>query len=587
MPYDPSTGIHSSPLAPVDQLPTEPLSIFDFLFPDGQQQDDERPWLLDATSSAQYTRKQALDRTLDLAKAFDRRGVADRTSVVVFSPNSLDYGPCLWASFRQGGIVSAANPAYGAGELSYQLKTVHAHYPVKLLLCHPDAVVEAVRACEQADFDSRIIVLMQAAGHDNELAKGFPTLDDVVRESRSSSLPPRVAIAKHEARTKLALLSFSSGTTGLPKGVEIPHFALIANVLQASTHWNRTFPFKPYDAKTKKGDVVLACLPFYHIYGLVVVLHGSLYMNLPLVILPKFTLPTFCDSIARFRVSILFAVPPQLIAMIKTDLSQYDLTSLRLSMTGAAPMTDETLQAFLKKFPHSVCGQGYGMTETSTIVSLLDASWKGGFPAASAGVLVPNIEAKIVSPEGKCLGPNEVGELWSRGPSNALGYLGNEKATKETFDEERFVHTGDECKIDENGLLYVVDRIKELIKSNGYQVPPAELEGHLLAHPDVADCAVIGIPDDRRGEAPKAYIVPSTAWAARLAQSKDKQSETATLIASLRRFVTDHKIKYKALSDEDGVELIEAIPKTPSGKILRKDLRVLNAKRAKERKAKL
>ncbi|GAA5835124.1 hypothetical protein JCM3766R1_006874 [Sporobolomyces carnicolor] len=585
MPYDPSSGIHSSPLAPV-KLPDEPLSIYDFLFPDqGRAQDDSRPWILDATdSNRHYTRKRAHDRVFDLSRAFHHRGIAKDTCAVLYSANDVDYGPCLWANFRQGGIVSPANPSYNASELAYQISTVDKHYPVKLLLCHPDSIVEAVKACEQVKLDSRIIVLMKAGSSDNEVAKGFPTLDDIVEESKHDALPPRVKVAKDEARTKLAFLSFSSGTTGLPKAVEIPHFAVIANVLQGSSHWAATFPFKRYDAKTKQGDVVLGVLPFFHIYGLVVVLHESLYLDTPLVILPKFTLPGFLDAISRFRVSILFVVPPMVVMLIKNDVSKYDLSCIRLTMAGAAPLTEETLDAFRKKFPRSVCGQGYGMSESATLISLLDAS-KPDFPAASAGVLVPNIEAKIVSPEGKLLGPNQVGELWSRGPSNALGYLGNEKATKETFDDDRFLHTGDECKIDENGLLYVVDRIKELgtnlfslIKSNGMQVAPAELEGHLLSHPDVQDVAVIGIPDERRGEAPKAYVVPTPAW------SSDRSRSAETLVADLKKFVTDHKIKYKALSE---VEIIDAIPKTASGKLLRKDLRVLHAKRNKEKSAKL
>ncbi|GAA5978423.1 hypothetical protein JCM5350_001161 [Sporobolomyces pararoseus] len=576
MPYDSSTGIHTGPLAPVN-LPSDPLSIYDFLFPDdGKDQDDTQPWLLDATSDLQYTRKQAHSRVLDLAKAFHKRGIRDRSCIVVYSPNDIEYGPCLWATFRQGGIVSPANPSYNASELVHQLKIVDKHYPVKLLLSHPDSIVEAVKACEESGLDSRIIVLTRPGNH--ELTKGFPTLQDIIKDSKNDQLPPRVQLSKEEARTRLAFLSFSSGTTSLPKAVLIPHYAVICNVLQSSSHWDATFPFKSYDAKKKKGDVVLGVLPFYHIYGLVVILHGSLYMNLPLVVLPKFTLDGYLQAISQFRVSILFVVPPQIIMLIKNDVSKYDLSCVRLTMAGAAPLTEETVNAFKKKFPHSVCGQGFGMTESSTVISLLDASRKPAFPASSAGVLLPNIEARIVSPEGKFLGPNEIGELWSRGPSNALGYLGNPKATKETFDDERFLHTGDECKIDEDGLLYVVDRIKELIKSNGMQVAPAELEGHLVSHPDVQDVCVIGIPDERRGEAPKAYVVPSASWLA--SKSKDEKK----LAEELKKFVLDHKIKYKALSE---VEFLDVIPKTASGKLLRKDLRVRHAQTVKARGAKL
>ncbi|GAA5957915.1 hypothetical protein JCM21900_005555 [Sporobolomyces salmonicolor] len=588
MPYNPASGIYTAALPPVE-LPTQPLSIFDFLFADGSSSHSPAPWLISVDSPTVYTRIQAHQRALDLARAFHELGLRDGNTTLVFSPNHIDYGPCLWGTFRQGGIASCANPSYTPSELAYQLKTVNEHHPVKVLLTHPDSVVTAVQACEQAGFSTEMIVLIQSPStapvNVMPLSRGFPTLDDLIEHTRHVAMPTKVSIKPEESRTKVALLSFSSGTTGLPKAVVISHFAVIANVLQAAAHWDHTVDIQPYDPRTKKGDVVVGCLPFYHIYGLVVVLHGSLYLNTPLVVMPKFTLPTFLDAIQRHRISILFVVPPMIIMLIKQDTSKYNLSSIKLVMAGAAPLTEETLNAFQQKFDGFI-GQGYGMTETSTIVSLFDCSWKGGFPGASAGLLVPNIEAKIVSPEGKPLPPGEIGELWSRGPANALGYLGNEKATAETFDDEGFVHTGDECRMDEQGCLYVVDRIKELIKVSGYQVAPAELEGHLLTHPDVQDVAVIGIPDEKRGEAPKAYVVPSPAFLSQVSHNSTRQAEQArlALVASIKKHILDHKIKYKALAE---VEFMEAIPKTPSGKLLRKDLRVRHAKTVKERAAKL
>lgn len=138
------------------------------------------------------------------------------------------------------------------------------------------------------------------------------------------------------------LLSFSSGTTGLPKAVRIPHYAVITNVLQASSHWQQTFPLQPYDPKEKKGDVVMACLPFYHIYGLVVILHGSLYQAAPIVVMPRFDFRQFLQAIQDHRITTLFLVPPQLIMLVKQDMvKDYDLSSVRLAMTGAAPLTNE------------------------------------------------------------------------------------------------------------------------------------------------------------------------------------------------------------------------------------------------------
>ncbi|TNY22491.1 amp dependent CoA ligase [Rhodotorula diobovata] len=601
MPFDAKTGIYTRDLPRV-QLPQRPLSIYDFLFdPDNsaasavggpgvhtkRADPTGRLWLIDAASSRQYTYEDARARTDDLARAFYAKGLKEGDTLLVFSPNDIDYGPAVWATFRNGGVASCANPAYMPAELAHQIDTVHKHHPVKLMLVHPDAIETAVKACENAKFSTEMIVLIrpplaESPANTKSLAAGFPTLDDLVASTREQPLPPRFSLKPDEARTRLAFLSFSSGTTGVPKAVMIPHAAVIANVLQDALHWERTTPFVPYDAKAKKGDVIMGALPFYHIYGLVVILHHSLYQNTPVVVHAKFEPRAFLQSIQDHRITTLYLVPPQVIFMVKQDelVRQFDLSSVRMVMAGAAPLTDETIALFRKRFPHISVGQGYGMTESSTIISTMDAS--PDFPGSSAGLLLPNVEAKIVSPEGKALPPNEVGELWSRGPSNALGYLNNDKATAETFDKEGFLHTGDEAFLTESGMLTITDRIKELIKCSGFQVAPAELEGHLLAHEDVQDVCVIGVPDDRKGEVPKAYVVMSPPAASRVKAGGSKAE--ADLVASIKKFVADHKIKYKHLAE---VEFIEAIPKTPSGKLLRRDLRTLHAQKGKKNKEKL
>ncbi|KWU46486.1 phenylacetyl-CoA ligase [Rhodotorula sp. JG-1b] len=577
MPFDHSSGVYTSPLGSIP-LPSKPATIYDFLFDaaasphEGYQRPDPRgrTWILDAHSSKSYTYEQAKERADDIARALHfERGLREGDSVVVFSPNDIDYGPALWGTFRQGGVVSCANPAYNADEFAHQLKMVHEHHPIKAILVHPDAAVATIQACEKSNISSKLVVLMHrpASSTTNvgKTAEGLPTLDSLVSASKRKPLPPKFQMKAEDQKTKLALLSFSSGTTGLPKAVCIPHWSVICNVLQTATFQQKTKPLHPYDAREKKGDVVMACLPFYHIYGLVVVLHSTLYQSLPIVVLPRFEARNFLDTIASFRISVLYLVPPQVVLMVKQDfVKEYDLSSVRYVMAGAAPLTEEVVKAFQARFPQAIVGQGYGMTESSTVISMYDATRKD-FPGSSAGCLVPNIEAKIVSPEGKALPPGEVGELWSRGPSNALGYLANEKATNETFDSDGFLHTGDEARFDDD-CLFIVDRLKELIKANGFQVAPAELEGFLLSHPDVQDVCVIGIPDEKRGEAPKAFVVVAPAAASRL-KSEGGQAEQK-LVDELKKYVTDNKIRYKALAE---VEFLEAIPKTPSGKLLRKD----------------
>ncbi|GAA5888142.1 hypothetical protein JCM6882_000294 [Rhodosporidiobolus microsporus] len=583
MPFDAQTGLHTSPY-PDAELPSQPLSIFHFVFGgrDGgfeRSSASENPlWLIEANTGRKVTRDDAYHRTLDVARAFQARGVKDGDAVVVFSPNHVDYGPWVWGAFRQGAVVCCANPGYTAEELAHQLRIVNAAHAVKTILVQPGAVYTAVKACKKSGLPSELIVTVGSP----KSVEGFTVLDDLVKSTQNHPLPSEVFLKTEEARTKVALLLFSSGTTGLPKAVAIPHSSVVVNVLQIAQHWKCTSFLTPYNQETGEGDVVMACLPFFHAYGLIVILHAVLFAGHPAVVLNRFVFPDFLAAIERYRVSQLYLVPPMLVALVKLDLTKrYDLSSMRIVGAGAAPVTEETFASFQAKFPGVKTGGGFGMTETATLIALMDPSFPGGFPGASAGVLLPIVQAKIVSPDGKALPPGEVGELLIRSPANALGYLNNEAATRETFDLEGFVHSGDACYLDANGLLFVVDRIKELIKVSAYQVAPAELEGHLLTHEDVQDVCVIGIPHERTGEAPKAYIALTPSAASRLANDPSAHS---ALIASIKQFVLDHKVKYKALAE---VEIVDSIPKTPSGKLLRKDLRTLHAKKSKMEKAKM
>ncbi|KDE02795.1 hypothetical protein MVLG_06687 [Microbotryum lychnidis-dioicae p1A1 Lamole] len=527
MPYNAQTGIYTSALPDAPLPPNlDTISIYDFLFgpvfkPVGpgavqRNQREDSVWLIDSVTGKTLTYEQAHQRTLDIAKGFKKRGLEEGNTVVIFSPNEVDYATGVWATFRLGGIVSCANPSYTAGELAYQLSMVHKYHPVKLVLASPESLADTLEACKKGGLlESNVILIREAyaSSSDNikNLARKFPTLDDIAREGRVG----------------VPFVQF--GTTGLPKAVEIPHRCLIANVLQSTVHWSKR-PFTRYDAKTKKGDVIAGILPFFHIYGLVVVLHISVYNNTPVCVIPKFGLESFLGSTQKYKITSLYVVPPIMILLAKNDTTKkFDLSSVRIYMAGAAPLTIEIFQLFSRKFPKVRAGQGYGATESCTIITKLDVA--GGSPGHSAGLVFPSIAVKIVSPEGKNLPPGGVGELWSRSPSNAIGYLANEKATKETWDEEGFLHTGDECYIDDSGHMFVVDRIKELIK------------GFLLDHPLVNDCAVIGIPDDYTGEKPKAFVALPPTEQVKLAKDPNLADE---YIASIKKVVADNKDQVQA-----------------------------------------
>jgi len=350
--------------------------------------------------------------------------------------------------------------------------------------------------------------------------------------------------------------------------VEISHYAPIANVLQISAWWkvnDNSIPWE--DRRIRPGDVTIAVLPFYHIYGLVINLHFTLFAGSSLVVVPKFEFIPFLKSIKRHRVAVTLVVPPMVVLLCKHPATKnYDLSSIRLLICGAAPLSAELTDILVKVLPQAFIGQGYGMTETSTGLTMPPVSQKVG-TLGSAGQLISGVRARVIKVDGTLAGVGEPGELMVTGPSMALRYSNSEKATAETF-IDGWVRTGDEVIIDKNNEVFIVDRLKEFLKVRGFQVAPAELEGHLLSHPDVADTCVVGVPDDFSGELPLAFVVLSADAAKRASAS---EAAAAEIKASISKYVADHKTAYKRLAG--GVEFVDVIPKNPSGKLLRRVLR--------------
>ena len=299
--------------------------------------------------------------------------------------------------------------------------------------------------------------------------------------------------------------------------------------------------------------MALAILPFFHIYGMQVLMNGLLANGVTIVTMPRFDLAEALTMIQEHKVTWFFAVPPIVLAFAKHPLvDEYETDSLTVVFSGAAPLSAEVGQEAEDRLGCSVI-QGYGMTELSPVSH---ATVPGKGKAGSSGVTVSNTECRIVDPEGNDLGIDEDGELWIRGPQVMKGYLNNAEATSATIDADGWLHTGDVAHFDSDGYIYIVDRIKELIKYKGFQVPPAELEGLLLTHDDIADAAVIGIPDDEAGEIPKAFIT--------LMPGAELTAE------AIQEFVAGQVATYKQVRI---VEFIPEIPKSASGKILRRELR--------------
>ncbi|RVX69135.1 hypothetical protein B0A52_06849 [Exophiala mesophila] len=495
--------------------------------------------------------------------------------VGVFALNTIDIMTLSWAIHRLNGVSSPANAAYNADELRHQLTNSGA----KILFTVLPLLPVALEAAEKANISKDKIYIVEMPG-DKNVPKGFKTLNQLLQEGESAPELEPIKWTKGQGARQTAFLCYSSGTSGLPKGVMISHRNVIANTVQISL----------YDAiyRQKQGpdyhDVALGLLPQSHIYGLIVICHASTYRGDQVIVLPKFDLQHYLTSIQKYKINTLYIVPPIIIAMVKNPqlLKKFDLSSVRQIFTGAAPLGKETAEDLNAQYPTWQVRQGYGLTETCTVVCSTspDDIWFG-----SSGCLIPGTVAKIVDPEGnEITSYGQRGELLVQSPSVTLGYLKNEKATKETFvdlPEGRFMRTGDEVEIRKspkgNEHVWVVDRIKELIKVKGLQVAPAELEACLLNHPAVADCAVIPVQDDRAGELPKAYVVKSS--------SVGLEESDAAIKRSISKHVEKEKARHKWLAG--GIEFIDVIPKSPSGKILRRMLRDKHREDSRKAGAKL
>ncbi|EPQ60491.1 acetyl-CoA synthetase-like protein [Gloeophyllum trabeum ATCC 11539] len=544
---------------------TIPQFFLDAGHPAKQMHKEGAPWLIEDGTGKAIGLKEIRIKTDALANALSSRyGVGEGTVVCIFAPNHIDTPILIWAVHRLGGIITAANPMYTTEELSHQVQTTSSH----LMIAHSALLKTALAAAAEAGIPHGRVIILDVPSH-----QGHATVADLEKEgAKHKSKFKERHLKPGEAKTKTAFFSFSSGTTGKAKAVMVPHYAVIANAIQVAAVYRAYDPNIPSGDKVfGPGDVTTGVLPLFHIYGLVLNLHFMLFSGITVVIMPKFNFAEMLTSIVRFRMTHLVLVPPMLLLLCKHPIvKKYDLSHVRAIMSGAAPLAPELIEQLAAAFPQAFIGQGYGLTETSTALCILPRGQKVGRSGA-AGRLVPGTVARVVKPDGSLAKAGETGELVVSGPQVTLGYYKDDKATRETFleiDGKRWVRTGDEVLIKHDGDLFVVDRIKELIKVRGFQVAPAELEGHLLGHPDVADVCVVGVPDEYSGEVPLAFVVLEPKTAEKI---KGNPSAAHSIKAAIQKYVADAKANYKQLAG--GVEFIDQIPKNPSGKLLRKDLR--------------
>jgi acyl-CoA synthetase (AMP-forming)/AMP-acid ligase II len=516
-PEESAEMIHRGPAVEIPDIPLVPFVLH------RASELGDKPALIDGLTGRQLTYGALADGVKRVASALRRRDFRKGDVFAIFSPNVIEYPIAFLAVASLGGVITTINSLYTPREMADQLKNSGASF----LLTVP-AFMDRVR-----DGIKDLAIEEVFVFGDTEGATSFGELLAHEPEDFTVDINPA---------EDLVALPYSSGTTGVAKGVMLTHRNLVANVVQSEECFHLPV-----------GERVLGVMPFYHIYGMTVIMNMTLHSGATIVTMPKFELDAFLRVLQDHRVERAYVAPPIVVALAKHPMiDQFDLSSVTRVFSGAAPL-DEALAAACGRRLNCQVNQGYGMTEASPVTHAVrdNVDWT---KVGSIGPVIPGTECKVVDiTTGAALSPGADGEIWIRGPQVMKGYLNNRAATEQILDQDGWLHTGDIGHADQDGDFYIVDRLKELIKYKGYQVPPAELEAILLTHPAVADAAVIPSPNEEAGEVPKAFVV----------------LKSPVTPEELMRYVAERVAPHKKIRL---LETIDEIPKSASGKILRRKL---------------
>jgi acyl-CoA synthetase (AMP-forming)/AMP-acid ligase II len=487
-----------------------------------------KPAVIDAATGEALSYAELAAAAASFAAGLAARGFGRGSVLAILAPNIPQYPVVFHGAALAGGAVTTLNPLWTAGEIAGQLRSSRARWLVTV-----PALADTAKAAAGGGVE--IIVIVIDVGDIRGTVPWSALLADIAA--------PSPAI---DPAADLVALPYSSGTTGLSKGVMLTHRNLLASLAVLDSV-----------VQLSEDDVALAVLPFFHIYGMNVIMNPALAAGATLVTMARFEPGAFVRAIEQHRVTVLYAVPPIVSALARHPaVAGADLSSVRWIMSAAAPLDAGTAAACARRVGCRVF-QAYGMTEASPAVTATPPG--DDAPLDSIGVLLPGTECKVADPAtGQLLGPGQDGELLFRGPQIMQGYLDDTDSTARAFDSEGFYRSGDIGHIDAGGRLFVVDRIKELIKYKGYQVVPAELEAILLSHPAVADAAVIGLPAGADGEIPKGFVVLAV----------------PVPLEEIVSYLAGRVAPYKKLRV---IEAVTEIPRSATGKILRRVLKERSA----------
>ncbi len=542
---------HYDPGVPAD-ITHEPFPLFQML-------EDAAAKHPDRVCTVFFNRERTYREINGLANEFAAflkgLGVGKGDRVALLLPNVPQFIYAYYGALKLGAIVVPCNPMYVERELAFQLKDSGARTIVTLDMFYP--TVRAVR--EEAGLE-HIIVTTVAEELSGVLKLLFPLRmrlqGNAVKVPREEGVyftsevlkgidpgPPEVEIDPLE---DLALLQYTGGTTGTPKGAMLTHWNLAVNTIQ-STLW--------MIADQPDGhERMLAVLPFFHVYGMTVVLNLGLYVAATVILLPRFEIEQVIATIQRHKPTLFPGAPTMYVGIINHPKARnYDLSSIKACISGSAPLPVEVQRRF-EELTRGKLVEGYGLTEASPVTHCNPIYGKR--VEGSIGLAFPSTYAKIVDLETgeKELPPGEIGELAVKGPQVMKGYWNRPEETEAVLRGE-WLLTGDIAKMDEEGWVYILDRKKDMIIAGGFNIYPREVEEVLYTHPKVQEAAVVGVPDEYRGETVKAYVVL-------------KEGETATA-EEIISYCREHLARYKV---PRLVEFRDELPKTFVGKVLRRVL---------------